>query len=87
MPPPLLVVEVVSPGQTNRDRDYRYKHTEYMARCIAEYWIVDPELRQVTVCRWDNGLYEDTIFAADKPLKSSLVSDFNLSPSQIFGGN
>lgn len=83
MPPPLLVVEVVSPGQVNRDRDYRYKHTEYMARCIAEYWIVDPELHQVTVCRWDNGLYEDTIFAADEPLKSSLVNDFRLSPSQI----
>ena len=25
MPPPLLVVEVVSPGKKNRDRDYRYK--------------------------------------------------------------
>ncbi|MEM7064203.1 MAG: Uma2 family endonuclease [Cyanobacteria bacterium P01_B01_bin.77] len=85
MPPPMLVVEVVSPGQTNRDRDYRYKHTEYMARCIAEYRIVDPELCQVTVCCWDNGLYEDTIFTADEPIKSSLVADFNLSPSQIFG--
>lgn len=85
MPPPVLVVEVVSPGQANRDRDYRYKHTEYMARCIAEYWIVDPELRQVTVCRWDNGLYEDTVFAADDSIKSSLMTDFSLSPSQILG--
>lgn len=25
MPPPLLVVEVVSPGKENADRDYRYK--------------------------------------------------------------
>ncbi len=40
MPPPLLVVEVVSPGQENRD--YRYKRSEYAARGIAEYWIVDP---------------------------------------------
>lgn len=84
MPPPLLVIEVVSPGKVNRDRDYRYKHTEYMARCITEYWIVDPELRQVTICGWDNGLYEDTIFAADEPIKSSLVTDLSLSPSQIF---
>ncbi len=84
MPPPLLVVEVVSPGQANRDQDYRYKHTEYMARDTAEYRIVDPELRQVTVCCWDNGLYEDTVFAADEPLKSSLIKDLNLTPSQIF---
>lgn len=39
MPPPLLVVEVVSSNQANRD--YRYKRTEYAARGIAEYWIVD----------------------------------------------
>ena len=35
MPPPLLVVEVVSPNQ--KKRDYRYKRTEYAARGIAEY--------------------------------------------------
>lgn len=29
MPPPVLVVEVVSPGKENEDRDYRYK------RCSA----------------------------------------------------
>lgn len=37
MPPPALVIEIVSPGQQNRDRDYRYKRTEYAARRIAEY--------------------------------------------------
>ncbi|EKQ68320.1 hypothetical protein OsccyDRAFT_2847 [Leptolyngbyaceae cyanobacterium JSC-12] len=50
MPPPALVIEVVSPGQKTWDRDYRYKRTEYAAREIAEYWIVDPETKQVTVC-------------------------------------
>jgi Uma2 family endonuclease len=25
MPPPALVVEMVSPGKVNEDRDYRYK--------------------------------------------------------------
>ena len=35
MPPPLLVVEVVSPKQEKRD--YSYKRTEYAARGIAEY--------------------------------------------------
>jgi Uma2 family endonuclease len=49
------------PGKENRDRDYRYKHTEYAARCISEYWIIDPERQQVTVSLWVNGKYEDTI--------------------------
>ena len=74
---------MVSPGQANRDRDYRYKHTEYMARGIAEYWIVDPELRQVTICRWEKGKYEDTVFTENKSIQSVLIPGFNLSPSQI----
>ena len=42
MPPPALVVEVVSPGKVNEDRHYRYKRSEYAARGVSEYWIVDP---------------------------------------------
>lgn len=38
--PPLLVVEVVSPG--SYEDDYRYKRSEYAAREIPEYWIVNP---------------------------------------------
>ncbi len=83
MPPPALVVEVVSPGQENRDRDYRYKHTEYAAREIAEYWIIDPELQQVTLCLWVNGQYEDTVYRGNIPVASAIVPSFQLSAAQI----
>lgn len=43
MPPPILIVEIVFLAAQNRTRDYRYKCTEYAARGIAEYWIIDPE--------------------------------------------
>lgn len=89
MPPPALVVEVVSPGQENRDRDYRYKRTEYAARGISEYWIIDPEMQQVTLCLWVNGQYEDTVYQGDVPIKSTVIPDFDLSAAQIlaFGQN
>ncbi|MGB3200298.1 MAG: Uma2 family endonuclease [Nodosilinea sp.] len=61
-PPPALVVDVVSPGQANRERDYRYEPTEYAARGIAER-IVDPETRQVTLCLWVNGQSKDRVTA------------------------
>lgn len=83
MPPPALVAEIVSPGQESRDRDYRYKHTEYAARGITEYWIIDRETQKVTVCLWVNGKYEDTIYTGDTPLKSTVIPEFNLSVSQI----
>jgi len=84
MPPPALVVEVVSPGQVNRERDYRYKHTEYAARGIAEYWIVDPETQQVTLCLWVNGQYEDRVYSETEALQSTVVPGFGLTVAQIF---
>lgn len=84
-PPPALVVEVVSPGQVNRDRDYRHKRTEYAARGIAEYWIVDPETKQVTLCLWVNGQYEDRIYSGPEPLQSTVVQGFGLTAAEILG--
>ena len=85
MPPPALVVEVVSPGEENRQRDYRYKHTEYAARAIAEYWIVDPEQRQVTVCQWVEGQYEDTVFfVKGMRFVQTVVPKLELTVKQLF---
>ena len=84
MPPPALVVEVVSPGSVNRTRDYRYKRTEYAARGIAEYWIVDPEERQVTVCEWVDGQYEDTVTKGTEQIHSTVIPALELTIDQLF---
>ncbi|MFB2837155.1 Uma2 family endonuclease [Floridanema evergladense] len=81
MPPPLLVVEVVSPGQEKRD--YRYKRSEYGARGIAEYWIVDPMQQKVTVLEWVEGLYEEKVFQGDSAIASPLFGILNLTTAQI----
>jgi Uma2 family endonuclease len=84
MPPPLLVVEVVSPNQENRD--YRYKRTEYAARGIAEYWIVDPIAQKVTVLEWVEGLYEEKVFSGDKAIESSVLGSLDLSVNRVLQG-
>lgn len=84
MPPPALVVEVVSPGKTNEDRDYRYKRSEYAARGIPEYWIVDPQPPKITLLTLVDGLYEETVFYRDQILNSSTLPGFNLSVNQVF---
>lgn len=83
MPPPLLVIEVVSPGVENRDRDYRYKHTEYAARGIPEYWIIDPEAQQITLCVWINGQYEDIVYTGPNQIQSTVIPSFNLTAAQV----
>lgn len=84
MPPPLVVIEVVSPGVANRSRDYRHKRTEYAARGIAEYWIVDPENHQITICKWNDGQYEDTVMTGNNRIESGVVPRWNLTVEQVF---
>jgi Uma2 family endonuclease len=81
MPPPSLVVEVVSPGQENRD--YRYKRTEYAGRHIPEYWIVDPLAQKVTILEWVDGLYEEQVYQGEAVLVSPLFPALNLTAATV----
>ncbi|MBW4646100.1 MAG: Uma2 family endonuclease [Goleter apudmare HA4340-LM2] len=84
MPPPALVIKIVSPGTENRVRDYRYKRTEYAAREILEYWIVDPQMRQITICKWVEGQYEDLVFTgAARMVESVVIPDWALTVEQV----
>ena len=81
MPPPLLVVEVVSPNQENRD--YRHKRTEYAGRHISEYWIVDPIAQKGTILEWVDGLYEERVYQSSEVIESSLFSSLNLTADAV----
>lgn len=83
MPPPALVVEVVSPGKENEDRDYRYKRSEYAVRGIAEYWIVDPVHDRLSVLVLVDGMYEETIFQGSDRAISSTFPTIELTVQQI----
>lgn len=82
MLPPLLVVEVVSPGLANRNRDYRYKRSEYASRGIQYYWIIDPQEKQFVNLELVDGLYEETVYDASLPkisFQTPLAIEIDLS--------
>ncbi len=56
---PLLVVEVVSPGQ--EERDYEEKREEYLRAGVHEYWIVDPEARRFTALRREGDGWQQVV--------------------------
>ncbi len=87
MPSPALVVEVVSPGKVNEDRDYRYKRSEYAARGIIEYWIVDPQREKVTVLSLVDGLYEETVFEGSQAIISTVLTNFHASATKVLNFN
>ena len=83
MPPPLIAVEVVSPGTENEVRDYRFKRSEYAARGIAEYWIVDPVQNKITVLSLVEGFYEESIYTGDDLIKSEVFPEIKIKVSDI----
>ena len=85
MPPPRLVVEVVSPGKANRDRDLVRKWAQYAARGIPEYWLVDPQERTITVLQLVEDEYSAVgVFRRDDRLTSPELGVLELTANQIF---
>ena len=83
---PELVVEVLSPGEKNEQRDKQLKLKLYSQQGVQEYWIVDKNLQQVQVYRRDNAVLVLTVtLQADDSLISPLLPDFACPLSPIFG--
>jgi Uma2 family endonuclease len=85
---PLLAVEVVSPGSQARKRDYVDKRVDYLAVGLLEYWIVDPDEKQVTVLlrREVDGVasWEERIFRDADVIVSDLLPGFAGTVAQLW---
>ena len=84
MPAPSLVVEIVSPSQAKRD--YEDKRSEYCARGIPEYWIVDPISQKVTVLQLKDDSYQEQICKEDQPIVSLLLGKLELTAKELLKG-
>jgi Uma2 family endonuclease len=81
---PELVVEILSPGKQNEERDRQAKLKLYSVRGVYEYWIVNSQQQWVEVYRREQGLLQlvatlysqDTLTSPNLPGFSCLVSRF-----------
>jgi Uma2 family endonuclease len=85
MPPPVLVVEIVSPGQQNRERDFHRKREQYCQRGIPEYWLIDPENQCILVLQLESEQYVELgIFRGADCIGSPTFPDLPLTIEQLF---
>jgi len=84
--PPALVIEIVSPGSANSQRDRVHKLRLYSKHQVQEYWIVDP--RKLTVEQYvshDSSLKpKQTLQREEERLSSAAIPGFSCLLSQIF---
>jgi len=80
-----LVMEVVSEDPKDRERDYEKKLLDYAEAKVAEYWIVDFELKVVIVHRLDGDRY--SVLGEFKPgqaAASALLQGFSVNVAELF---
>ncbi len=82
-----LVMEVVSPSRKDHNRDYITKRREYARGHIAEYWIVDPQLKKITVLALQQAKYHvHGEFKPGQKATSVLLKGFELDVSEVLAG-
>jgi Uma2 family endonuclease len=80
-----LVMEVVSPGDQNRERDLVEKREEHAAAGIPEYWIVDPEHKVVEVLTLAGGVYQvHGTYRPGQHAVSALLPEFQVDVTACF---
>lgn len=84
---PELVIEVLSPGVTNENRDRETKRKLYSRRGVSEYWIVSWPKRQIEVYRRNPEALALELVATlyeEDSLQSPLLPGFKCQVSEIF---
>ena len=77
-----LVIEIVSPE--GRQRDLEIKRQEYAQAGIAEYWIVDPQVEQITVFALEGSTYVvHGQYSRGDDAESRLLSGFKVGVTDV----
>ena len=80
-----LVIEILSAGSQNRQRDLSAKRELYGKYGVKEYWILDSENQSVLIFRLrEQTLEEIATLAGEQELTSPLLPGFQLKISTIF---
>lgn len=82
---PELVIEVLSPGKANEERDRQAKLKLYSRRGVSEYWIVDWMQRTVEVYRRERAaLHLAATLHETDALESPLLPGFSCVVAKLF---
>ncbi len=76
--PPTIIIELVSKGKVNQERDYIAKRAEYREIGVKEYWIIDRFSRTMTVCVFAADRDQELVIAADHTYATTLLPGYEL---------
>lgn len=82
---PEIMVEILSPGEQNEQRDKQFKLKLYSRHGVQEYWIANWQLKTLEIYRRNNAQLQlmRTLMVGDT-LTSPLLPGFSVNIAQIF---
>ncbi len=83
---PEIVIEIVSPGKENAQRDRVMKRQVYGRHGVKEYWIADPESRSLEIYRSEKRTLKlVATFRDEDEVTSPALPGFSCKTNKLFG--
>ena len=80
---PDLVIEILSPSTTRRDRVEKFN--QYLRAGVREYWIVDPEEKTVVASILESGVYVGKTYHKTDEVPVFVLDGCVIKLSEVFG--
>jgi Uma2 family endonuclease len=80
---PHIVVEIVSEG--GEARDYVEKREEYLRNGISEYWILDPNRRELLILQRAGDVWEEVVVLPGMVYRTVFLPGLEVRPEELLG--
>jgi Uma2 family endonuclease len=81
---PTIIVEFISAGKRDRQRDYEDKRDEYLPLGVKEYWVIDRFKKTLTVFWLEGDRVRKKVIRVNQKYKTALLPGFELPLAQLF---
>ena len=80
--PPDLVIEIISPSNTHSELFLKFNY--YLQAGVREYWVIDPEIKQVQVHVYENGHYLSTAYKENDRIAVSVLPGLEIALDSLW---
>jgi Uma2 family endonuclease len=81
--PPTIIVEFVSKGKVNQERDYVAKQAEYREIGVRQYWVIDRFRRTLTVYTFGGEKDQEQLIPEGQKYESPWLPGFELDVARL----
>ena len=80
--PPDLVIEIVSPSNTHRELFLKFQY--YLDSGVREYWVIDPEGKNVQVHIYENGHFLSSGYKGNDHIPVAITPGLDISLESLW---